>query len=91
MRNVFRTRSVAPFGALPTIRPWDAFEAACRSGHADEAPAQVERVEYVAESPSGETIRPTAADDGYLIELEEQGFYGIALVLGTIVLCGAVT
>ena len=44
------------------------------------APAQVERVEYVAESPSGETIRPTAADDGYLIELEEQGFYSLRRV-----------
>ena len=44
------------------------------------APAQVDRVEYVAESPSGQTIRPTAADDGYLVELEEQGFYTLRRV-----------
>jgi hypothetical protein len=31
--------------------------------------------EYVAESPSGKTIRPSAGDDGNLVELEEQGFY----------------
>ncbi len=36
--------------------------------------------DYVIESPSGETIRPTAADDGYLVELEEQGFYALRRV-----------
>ena len=31
--------------------------------------------EYVAEAPSGKTIRSATGDDGNLIELEEQGFY----------------
>ena len=34
-------------------------------------------VDYVAESPSGATLRPTPSDDGHLIELDEQGFYSI--------------
>jgi hypothetical protein len=33
--------------------------------------------DYVAESPSGATLRPTPSDDGHLIELDEQGFYSI--------------
>ena len=41
------------------------------------APGSAETADYVAESPSGETVRPTASDDGHLIELEEQGFYAI--------------
>ena len=41
------------------------------------APGSAEMADYVAESPSGETVRPTASDDGHLIELEEQGFYAI--------------
>jgi hypothetical protein len=44
------------------------------------APKSADAGDYVAESPSGETIRPTAADDGYLIELDEQGFYALRRV-----------
>ena len=44
------------------------------------APNPGDAADYVAESPSGETIRPTAADDGYLVELEEQGFYTLRRV-----------
>ena len=44
------------------------------------APNPGDAADYVAESPSGETIRPTASDDGYLVELEEQGFYTIRRV-----------
>jgi hypothetical protein len=42
--------------------------------------ARSDAADYVAESPSGATIRPTAADDGYLVELEEQGFYSLRRV-----------
>ncbi len=41
------------------------------------APASGDRADYVAESPSGATLRPMPSDDGHLIELDEQGFYAI--------------
>ena len=44
------------------------------------APSSRETGSYVVESPSGEALRPTAADDGHLIELDEQGFYELRRV-----------
>ena len=41
------------------------------------APGSAGAADYVAESPSGETLRPIPSDDGHLIELDEQGFYAI--------------
>lgn len=41
------------------------------------APVSADGADYVAESPSGATLRPTPSDDGHLIELDEQGFYSI--------------
>jgi uncharacterized membrane protein len=41
------------------------------------APRSADGGEFVAESPSGQTIRPSTGDDGHVIELEEQGFYDI--------------
>lgn len=44
------------------------------------APNVRETGSYVVESPSGEALRPTSADEGQLIELDEQGFYELRRV-----------
>ena len=73
------------------VRPWfiagqimEVGRTARQFGENGDGPSSAARpgdaADYVAESPSGETIRPTAADDGYLLELEEQGFYSLRRV-----------
>jgi hypothetical protein len=73
------------------VRPWftagqvmevgrTAQQLSAGSGGPSSAPKPGDITDYVAESPSGQTIRPTAADDGYLVELEEQGFYSLRRV-----------
>jgi hypothetical protein len=73
------------------VRPWftagqvmEVGRTARQLGSNGSGPSPAEKAadagDYVAESPSGETIRPTAADDGYLVELEEQGFYTLRRV-----------
>ena len=78
-------------GSYADVRPWftagqvmEVGRSAGRGGAngagPSSAPGGADAADYVAESPSGETIRATAADDGYLVELEEQGFYTVRRV-----------
>ena len=73
-------------GTYTDVRPWFTAGQVLDVGRTAEqldgnaagpSSAPGEAADYVAESPSGATLRPTPSDDGYLIELDEQGFYAI--------------
>jgi hypothetical protein len=79
-------KEVARYAAAYTdIRPWftagqvmelgGVAERLAGGGSGPPRARGVDAPEYVAESPSGKTIRPQTGDDGNLVELEEQGFY----------------